>query len=117
MEFVFFLFLLQLCNGQSQSLNPADFFQIAADITGDALGYLTDVTGFTQKCSFIEEPVATLAEMLPNYIRGQDQGIDAIINGFASWQFQRQSGYPNPLVLAITGPTGKTPEYLLERIS
>jgi hypothetical protein len=88
-------------------LNPSELFQITTDVFGDAFGYLTDVTGLTQKCSFIEDPVAVLADMLPNYIRGQDQGIAAIINGFAAWQFSRQSGYPNPLVLAITGPTGK----------
>jgi hypothetical protein len=107
MEFFFLIFLLQLCHGQSQTLNPSELFQITTDIFGDAFEYLTDVTGFTQQCSFIEEPVAVLTEMLPNYIRGQDQGIASIINGFASWQFSRQSGYPNPLVLAITGPTGK----------
>lgn len=29
-----------------------------------------------------------------------------IVNSFSSWDFQRQAGFYEPLVLAITGSTG-----------
>lgn len=40
------------------------------------------------------------------YIRGQPQGINAIERAIAGWLSTKNSGYPTPLVLAITGPTG-----------
>ena len=39
-------------------------------------------------------------------VKGQDEGLNFILNAFSSWEFQKSSGVQEPLVLAITGPTG-----------
>lgn len=43
---------------------------------------------------------------LVKHIKGQDEGLGTILNAISGWEFQRQSGYGEPLVLALTGPTG-----------
>lgn len=40
------------------------------------------------------------------HIRGQNEGLHTILNAISGWEFQRQSGQSEPLVLALTGPTG-----------
>ena len=43
---------------------------------------------------------------LPFVIRGQQGGIESVLNAFSAWEFSRKSGSSGPLVLAIVGPTG-----------
>ena len=40
------------------------------------------------------------------YIKGQDEGVKTILNAISGWEFERQAGSSQPLVLALTGPTG-----------
>ena len=50
----------------------------------------------------------TILYSLHQHIKGQDEGIEAVTNAISAWEFQRRStnGVSEPLVLAITGPTG-----------
>lgn len=43
---------------------------------------------------------------LPKVILGQDEAISSIWNAVAAWEFNKRSGLTEPLVLALTGPTG-----------
>lgn len=47
-----------------------------------------------------------LTYSLARHIRGQNEGLDTILSAISAWEFQRQSGQSEPLVLALTGPTG-----------
>jgi pantothenate kinase len=57
------------------------------------------------RLSFITEVYPVICS-LHKHIKGQDEGIDTILNAISSWEFQRQSGDNAPLVIALTGPTG-----------
>jgi hypothetical protein len=50
--------------------------------------------------------IILLHTSLPNHIKGQELGLNAIINAFSSWEFSRHSGLSEALVISITGPTG-----------
>ena len=54
----------------------------------------------------MDDPIAALMEQLPAHISGQDLGVDLILDAISSWEFSRKAGFQQPLVLAITGPTG-----------
>lgn len=43
---------------------------------------------------------------LHHHIKGQDEGRSAIISALIGWESQKMAGLSQPLVLAITGPTG-----------
>ena len=44
---------------------------------------------------------------LPFVIRGQQGGIDSVLNAVSVWEFKKGAGLSSaPLVLAIVGPTG-----------
>ena len=44
---------------------------------------------------------------LPSRIISQDEALSSILDSFSAWEFEKQSGFAQPLVLAFTGPTGK----------
>lgn len=84
----------------------AGTFRIAVDVLGDAMSWATKSFGISEQCPYVDDPIASLNELLPASISGQDQGIDMIVDVFSSWEFSRKAGYNQPLVLAVTGPTG-----------
>lgn len=70
--------------------------------------------GYSGTCWYRKDITAALRERLPFFIRGQNKGLKIIIDAFASWEMQRNQVEEGlgiyeggPLVLAITGPTGK----------
>ncbi len=58
------------------------------------------------KCDFRPDIAETVKLRLHKIIKGQNEGGDMIINSLRAWEFQRTLGVHQPLVLAITGPTG-----------
>jgi polynucleotide 5'-kinase involved in rRNA processing len=49
---------------------------------------------------------SSTSRSLNKHIKGQDEGISTILNAISGWEFQHQAGHSEPLVLALTGPTG-----------
>lgn len=80
--------------------------RIAMDVFDTTLSWASKSFGITEQCPYVDDPVASLTQRLPTLISGQDQGVEMILDTFSSWEFSRKAGYQQPLVLAITGPTG-----------
>jgi Cdc6-like AAA superfamily ATPase len=57
-------------------------------------------------CQYAPNAMQSLNSSLTQHIKGQSEGISTIINAFDDWEFRKSSGTHEPLVLAITGPTG-----------
>ena len=76
------------------------------DIVDTTFSWASKSFGMIEQCPYVDDPVASLMLHLPASISGQDQGVEMIIDTFSSWEFSRKAGYQQPLVLAITGPTG-----------
>lgn len=57
-------------------------------------------------CPLVTDILSSAKAVLPRSIRGQNEALDHIYNAIASWEFQNQVDDTEPLVLAITGPTG-----------
>jgi hypothetical protein len=57
-------------------------------------------------CEFRPNMTQLVRRQLNLAIKGQSEGIDIILNAIAAWEFQRELGTQEPLVLSITGPTG-----------
>lgn len=86
--------------------SAAGTFRIAMDVFDTTLSWASKSFGVMDLCPYVDDPVTSLAEHLPGAISGQDQGVEMILDTFSSWEFSRKAGYQQPLVLAITGPTG-----------
>lgn len=86
--------------------SAAGTFKVMQDVFGSTLTWATQSFGITEQCPYVDDPVLSLAHHLPASISGQDQGVEMILDTFSSWEFSRKAGYQQPLVLAITGPTG-----------
>jgi hypothetical protein len=43
--------------------NPMEIMKLTSDALGGAMEVITDYTGLTQRCPFVEEPVEILKEM------------------------------------------------------
>ena len=116
-SFIFFTLSLILNTAHpviagSEAVNPATLysFEGAVNIFSEYLEYtlstLTETAGLSEMCPFREGIAQSVKEILPQYIRGQDEGIEIVVNAVASWEFGRKSGKSDPLVLALTGSTG-----------
>ena len=57
-------------------------------------------------CNMLMATFLSPTRSLERHIRGQNEGLDTILSAISAWEFQRQSGQSEPLVLALTGPTG-----------
>mmetsp|Transcript_25103 Transcript_25103/g.46925 ORF Transcript_25103/g.46925 Transcript_25103/m.46925 type:complete len:501 (-) Transcript_25103:106-1608(-) len=105
------LFLFPQCWRVSQA-DPQPFgsaagtFQIAVDVLGDTWSWAAKSLHMMEQCPFVDDPIAALNAHLPATISGQDQGLTMILDVFSAWEFSRKAGLQQPLVLAITGPTG-----------
>jgi hypothetical protein len=86
--------------------SAADTVRVAMDIFGSTLSWASKSLGVAEQCPYVDDPVAALSQRLPAFISGQDLGVQMILDTFSSWEFSRKAGYQQPLVLAITGPTG-----------
>lgn len=53
-------------------------------------------------CFFVLSTICSLER----HIKGQNEGLNTILSAISGWEFQRESGQSEPLVLALTGPTG-----------
>jgi hypothetical protein len=72
----------------------------------DIASYTYEKTISTIPCPYVENMMLSLQQSLPRYIKSQDEAINMIEEAIASWEFDKQSGTNNPLVLSFTGPTG-----------
>lgn len=86
--------------------SAAGTFQVAVDVVGGAWSWAAKAVGIMEKCPFVDDPIEALNTRLPAAISGQDQGLTLILDVFSAWEFARKGGLQQPLVLAITGPTG-----------
>lgn len=88
------------------SRSASDTLRIAVDVFGSGWSWASQTLGVAPRCPYVDDPIAALSERLPAAISGQDQGVAMILDVFSSWEFSRKAGYQQPLVLAVTGPTG-----------
>ena len=79
-----------------------NFYNAVVDIAS----YTYDVALSTVPCPYVDNIMISLGSSLPRYIKSQDEAINMIEEAIASWEFDKQSGTNNPLVLSFTGPTG-----------
>lgn len=83
-----------------------DLFSNTKDLVSSTVTWLSSNIGLSENCPFSEDITESLPKILPLHIRGQDASLEIIYNAMASWEFQRRTGMTEPLVLALTGPTG-----------
>lgn len=81
-------------------------FKVTMDIIDGTVSWASKTIGFSESCSYVDDPVTSLSDHLPQQIRGQSPGLQMILDAFSSWEFGRKAGLQQPLVLAVTGPTG-----------
>ena len=81
-------------------------FNIVTDFVGTTLSTITQTAGLSDSCPFRDNMAESVKDLLPQFIRGQNEAIEIIINAVASWEFGKKSGKSDPLVLALTGSTG-----------
>jgi hypothetical protein len=57
--------LLPHCHSQPLNFgfNPMEMMKFTSDTLGGAVEMITDYTGFTQRCPFVDEPVDLLKNM------------------------------------------------------
>eukprot|EP01032_Pedospumella_encystans_P012998 gene12998-14995_t len=78
-----------------------------SDYFSDTYHYAYDwLSGSLDNCPFRNNMMESIKHNLERHIRGQNEGLDTILSAISAWEFQRQSGQSEPLVLALTGPTG-----------
>ncbi|KAJ1441782.1 hypothetical protein B484DRAFT_442577 [Ochromonadaceae sp. CCMP2298] len=117
----------------SQAQAPS--LSLYSSVGGALLGTLSWIGygyGEQEVCPFQRDMVAAVSKSLKKHIHGQDEGVGAILNALAAWQFGRLDDFAagagtasggigstggrsmdavtvgdgSPLVLALTGPTG-----------
>lgn len=98
--------LFSIANSDQTLGTATGTFQIALDVFENTFSWAAKSIGFTEVCPYVDDPIASLRNILPAHISGQDLGIEMILDSFSAWEFSRKGGYQQPLVLAITGPTG-----------
>lgn len=110
--------LFALCLLPKRIIAQSSFFSLSSwtDWGLDALDYMAYTTGLISSCPYVPNLLDALNVSLPKYIRSQDEGIEAIYNAVAAWEFQKRASWSSsnggkddkgePLVLAFTGSTG-----------
>lgn len=109
-----FIFSTFIFNGSTQPPPNArkgiftldSYFEVTNHIFESTTGWLSEYTGLSELCPYRDEFANSINTSLSKTIKGQDIAVDAIVNAFAAWEFDKRGGYAGPLVLAITGPTG-----------
>lgn len=91
---------------QLSSQQFASYFEGTYRYAADTANSLGRTIGIYEYCPFVDNIMEALNETLPRVILGQQGGIESIVNAIAAWEFQKRAGLSEPLVLAITGPTG-----------
>lgn len=81
-----------------------NFIEGLSDATNSISDFLSSM--IWPKCEYRPDIVETVKNKLQEVIKGQDEGIDLILNSLRAWEFQRLLGIHQPFVMAITGPTG-----------
>ena len=81
-------------------------FNIFTEFLDTTLSSLSQTAGLTDVCPFRDNVAQSVKSILPQYIRGQDEGLDIIVNAVAAWEFGKKAGKSGALVLALTGSTG-----------
>ncbi|CAM9939407.1 unnamed protein product, partial [Phaeothamnion confervicola] len=57
-------------------------------------------------CPFVDDTIESVKRGLATKIIAQPMATEALLGAIQQWDFARSSGKPEPLVVAITGPTG-----------
>ena len=108
MLFLVLLLLLSVpVSGQPSLYTFAGAYNIVAGLVETTISSISHTAGLSDSCPFREGDLAqSVKDVLPQYIRGQHEAVDIIVNAVASWEFGKKSGKSDPLVLALTGSTG-----------
>jgi len=93
-------------NAQHLPASAQEATAMAWSATTQTAEFLADYLMLGEQCPYVEAPIEAVQGLLPQRIKGQEKAQQAILSAFQYWEMGRKQASQQPLVIAITGPTG-----------
>ena len=71
----------------------------------EIIDWISYYTGIGEQCTYVEDPAQVVTTLLQQHLIAQNRAIETVSNALGAWEFSRGKDR-QPLVLALTGPTG-----------
>eukprot|EP01031_Cornospumella_fuschlensis_P029988 gene29988-36222_t len=98
---VLWILWVNLCHGEEAGASSSQW-------KDNLFNYLQwpSLYGPAQSCRYRTDLSNHVNQSLTSHISGQDESLDSIVSAISVWEMQKKMDHREPLVLAITGPTG-----------
>ncbi|CAN0462981.1 unnamed protein product [Ascophyllum nodosum] len=86
-------------------LSLSDAYRVTSSLVWWGVDLAMETAGYGV-CPFADDPVKAAMKALEERVRAQPLAVESLSKSLSAWHFSQQSGWHEPLVVALTGSTG-----------